>query len=53
MQGRLPVVLMGAGMLQLRAQMARAKSCAERLFYLSEIGSLAVADHGRGCRVSV
>lgn len=40
-QRRLPVVLVGAGLPQLRGRMGRAKSYAERLFDLPEIGSLA------------
>jgi hypothetical protein len=39
-QRRLPVVLVGAGLPQLRGQMGRAKSYAERLFDLPEIGAL-------------
>jgi hypothetical protein len=39
-QRRLPVVLVGAGMPQLRGQMGRAKSYAERLFDFPEIGPL-------------
>ncbi|MBM4116949.1 ATP-binding protein [bacterium] len=41
-QRRLPVVLLGAGLPQLRAQMGRAKSYAERLFDFPEIGPLPV-----------
>ncbi|MBT3339808.1 MAG: AAA family ATPase [Planctomycetes bacterium] len=40
-QRRLPVVLVGAGLPQLRGQMGRAKSYAERLFDFPEIGPLA------------
>lgn len=40
-QGKLPVVLVGAGLPQLRGQMGRAKSYAERLFDFPEIGPLA------------
>jgi hypothetical protein len=39
-QRRLPVVLVGAGLPQLRGQMGRAKSHAERLFDFPEIGAL-------------
>lgn len=39
-QRRLPVVLVGAGLPQLRGQMGRAKSYAERLFDFPEIGTL-------------
>jgi len=39
-QRRLPVVLVGAGLPQLRGQMGRAKSYAERLFNFPEIGAL-------------
>ena len=39
-QGKLPVVLVGAGLPQLRGQMGRAKSYAERLFDFPEIGPL-------------
>jgi hypothetical protein len=37
---QLPVVLVGAGLPQLRGRMGRAKSYAERLFDFPEIGSL-------------
>ena len=40
-QRKLPVVLVGAGLPQLRGRMGRAKSYAERLFDLPEIGPLA------------
>jgi hypothetical protein len=43
-QRRLPVVLVGAGLPQLRGQMGRAKSYAERLFDFPEIGPLPAAD---------
>lgn len=46
-QKKLPVLLIGAGLPQLRAQMGKAKSYAERLFEFPEIGPLseeAVAD---------
>jgi hypothetical protein len=39
-QRKLPVVLIGAGLPQLRGQMGRAKSYAERLFDFPEIGPL-------------
>ncbi len=39
-QRRLPVVLAGAGLPQLRGRMGRAKSYAERLFDFPEIGHL-------------
>ena len=39
-QRQLPVVLVGAGLPQLRGRMGRAKSYAERLFDFSEIGPL-------------
>lgn len=40
-QRRMPVVMVGAGLPQLRGQMGRAKSYAERLFDFPEIGALA------------
>jgi AAA ATPase domain len=40
-QRRLPVVLVGAGLPQLRGQMGRARSYAERLFDFPEVGPLA------------
>ncbi len=43
-QRRLPVVLIGAGLPQLRGQMGLAKSYAERLFDFPEIGPLNEAD---------
>ena len=43
-QRRLPVVLVGAGLPQLRGRMGRAKSYAERLFDFPEIGPLSDAD---------
>jgi GTPase SAR1 family protein len=39
-QGQIPVVLVGAGLPQLRGRMGRAKSYAERLFDFPEIGPL-------------
>ena len=43
-QRRLPVVLVGAGLPQLRGRMGRAKSYAERLFDCPEIGPLSPND---------
>jgi GTPase SAR1 family protein len=43
-QRRLPVVLVGAGLPQLRGRMGRAKSYAERLFDFPEIGPLVPED---------
>ncbi len=43
-QQQLPVVLVGAGLPQLRGQMGRAKSYAERLFDFPEVGALAKPD---------
>jgi hypothetical protein len=43
-QRRLPVVLVGAGLPQLRGRTGRAKSYAERLFDFPEIGPLSRAD---------
>ncbi len=43
-QRRLPIVLLGAGLPQLRGQMGLAKSYAERLFDFPEIGPLDEAD---------
>lgn len=43
-QRRLPVLLVGAGLPQLRGRMGRAKSYAERLFDFPEVGPLNVAD---------
>src|SRR5204863_3722325 len=40
-QRRLPVILIGAGLPQLRGRMGKAKSYAERLFDFPEIGALA------------
>lgn len=42
-QRRLPVILVGAGLPQLRGHMGRAKSYAERLFDFPEIGPLSMA----------
>lgn len=46
-QRQLPVVLVGAGLPQLRGHMGRAKSYAERLFNFPEIGPLSEADVDR------
>lgn len=43
-QRRLPVVLVGAGLPQLRGQMGRAKSYAERLFDFPDVGQLTEPD---------
>jgi GTPase SAR1 family protein len=43
-QRKLPVVLVGAGLPQLRGQMGRAKSYAERLFEFPEVGALNPSD---------
>jgi hypothetical protein len=43
-QRKLPIVLVGAGLPQLRGQMGRAKSYAERLFDFPEIGPLSDDD---------
>jgi hypothetical protein len=43
-QRRLPVMLVGAGLPQLRGRMGRAKSYAERLFDFPEIGALNTAE---------
>ena len=43
-QRSLPVVLIGAGLPQLRGRMGRAKSYAERLFDFPEVGPLSVDD---------
>lgn len=48
-QRRLPVVMVGAGLPQLRGQMGRAKSYAERLFDFPEIGPL----NGGAARVAI
>lgn len=45
-QRRLPIVLVGAGLPQLRGQMGRAKSYAERLFDFPEVGPLSDEDAG-------
>lgn len=43
-QRRLPVVMLGAGLPQVRGRMGKAKSYAERLFNFSEIGPLSPED---------
>jgi predicted AAA+ superfamily ATPase len=43
-QRRLPIILVGAGLPQLRGRMGRAQSYAERLFDFPEIGPLSDAD---------
>ena len=43
-QRQLPVVMLGAGLPQIRGRMGRAKSYAERLFDFSEIGPLSPGD---------
>ena len=43
-QRRLPVVMLGAGLPQVRAHMGKAKSYAERLFEFPEIGPLSRED---------
>jgi hypothetical protein len=46
-QSQLPVVLVGAGLPQLRGRTGRAKSYAERMFDFPEVGSLPVEDARR------
>ena len=46
-QDRLPIILVGAGLLQLRANMGEAKSYTERLFEFHEIGALSENDARR------
>lgn len=46
-QRRLPVTMVGAGLPQLRGQMGKAKSYAERLFEFPEIGALSHEDARR------
>lgn len=43
-QRQLPVIMLGAGLPQMRGNMGRAKSYAERLFEFPEIGALSPAD---------
>jgi AAA ATPase domain len=50
-QQQLPVVLVGAGLPQLRGRMGNAKSYAERLFNFPEIGPLQPTDAERAIRV--
>ena len=49
-QQKLPVVLVGAGLPQLRGQMGKAKSYAERLFDFPEIGPLDAEDAAAAIR---
>ena len=49
-QRRLPVMLVGAGLPQLRGQMGNAKSYAERLFEFPEIGPLSAEEAARAIR---
>lgn len=49
-QRRLPVVLVGAGLPQLRGRMGRAKSYAERLFDFPEVGPLVPEDARKAIR---
>lgn len=46
-QRRLPVVMLGAGLPQLRGNMGKAKSYAERLFDFPEVGALSADDARR------
>jgi hypothetical protein len=50
-QQQLPVVLVGAGLPQLRGRMGNAKSYAERLFNFPEIGPLPAPEAERAIRV--
>lgn len=50
-QQQLPVILVGAGLPQLRGQMGDAKSYAERLFNFPEIGALPAPAAARAIRV--
>lgn len=50
-QRRLPVVLVGAGLPQLRGRMGSAKSYAERLFDFPEVGPLSASDASQAVRV--
>jgi hypothetical protein len=52
-QRKLPVVLVGAGLPQLRGQMGLAKSYAERLFDFPEIGPLAPDAAGRAIELPI
>ncbi len=46
-QRQLPVIMLGAGLPQIRGNMGRAKSYAERLFEFPEIGALSLSDARR------
>ena len=46
-QRQLPVIMLGAGLPQVRGRMGKAKSYAERLFEFPEIGALSTADAKR------
>ena len=46
-QRQLPVIMLGAGLPQVRGRMGKAKSYAERLFEFPEIGALSTADARR------
>ena len=46
-QRQLPVIMLGAGLPQVRGRMGKAKSYAERLFEFPEIGALSTADATR------
>lgn len=52
-QRRMPVVLVGAGLPQLRGRMGQAKSYAERLFDFPEVGPLSTADAATAIRKPV
>ena len=52
-QRRVPVVLVGAGLPQLRGRMGEAKSYAERLFDFPEVGPLAKDDAAKAIRKPV
>lgn len=52
-QRRVPVMLVGAGLPQLRGRMGEAKSYAERLFDFPEVGPLAAADAAMAIRKPV
>lgn len=43
-QRQMPVIMLGAGLPQVRSKLGRAKSCAERLFTFPEIGPLSPRD---------
>jgi hypothetical protein len=52
-QRRLPILLVGAGLPQLRGRMGEAKSYAERLFEFPEVGPLGRADAFAAVRIPV